>query len=331
MPRATRHDANGNVVLHLLKKVDFNGETDHLIATGDMISKGPDSAGVIDTLLSINASAVRGNHEDRILLASNSRRRVKRTEAQSPILASEPTESLPQAFSSRPKDEALLETLKRHHLKYLHSLPLILQIPRLSFPKARPTQIDAQSKKHPKATITHPIYVVHGGLVPAVPLTHQDPYAVMNMRSIEPSTHMPSANRDYGVPWERIWGWYQARVAKGKYVRVLDGEEDQDASLSEKHDGTTDAQDDEQIEQQGWRHWWNRWFGRNRRGGGGAKWRKQRPAVVVYGHDSKRGLNLHKWSKGLDSGCVSGGRLTALIVNAWGEQEIVSVGCKNYR
>jgi bis(5'-nucleosyl)-tetraphosphatase (symmetrical) len=53
----------------LLDEVSFDPATDHLVATGDMINKGPDSAGVIDKLMELNASAVRGNHEDHVLKA----------------------------------------------------------------------------------------------------------------------------------------------------------------------------------------------------------------------------------------------------------------------
>ncbi|SCU93276.1 LAFA_0F15544g1_1 [Lachancea sp. 'fantastica'] len=34
--------------------------------------------------------------------------------------------------------------------------------------------------------------------------------------------------------------------------------------------------------------------------------------TVLYGHDASKGLNLRKQTKGLDSGCVGGGKLTAL-------------------
>lgn len=36
--------------------------------------------------------------------------------------------------------------------------------------------------------------------------------------------------------------------------------------------------------------------------------------LVVYGHDSKTGLNVKEYSVGLDSGCVKGGELTALVI-----------------
>lgn len=47
--------------------------------------------------------------------------------------------------------------------------------------------------------------------------------------------------------------------------------------------------------------------------------------TVVYGHDAKSGLSLKEYTKGLDSGCVKGGKLTALVVSDGGHQEIVQV------
>ena len=57
--------------------------------------------------------------------------------------------------------------------------------------------------------------------------------------------------------------------------------------------------------------------------------------VVYYGHHASLGLNLKKYSKGLDSGCVYGGELSAMVI--WVEeiskkqvvykQELISVKC----
>jgi len=112
--------------------------------------------------------------------------------------------------------------------------------------------------------------VVHGGLAPGVPLEKQDPWLVMNMRSIDPGTFVPSATRK-GVPWEKIWNRAQRHM--GKHFRHK---------------------------------------------------------TVVYGHDSRRGLNLQKWSKGMDSNCVRGGRLTGLVVDSRGREKTVSVKCKRW-
>jgi hypothetical protein len=50
--------------------------------------------------------------------------------------------------------------------------------------------------------------------------------------------------------------------------------------------------------------------------------------TAIYGHDSKRGLNIKAYSKGLDSSCVSGGKLTALTLDASGKETLYSIKCK---
>lgn len=40
---------------------------------------------------------------------------------------------------------------------------------------------------------------------------------------------------------------------------------------------------------------------------------------------------MNKYSKGLDSGCVKGGELTAFVVDQNGKSKIVSVKCQNYK
>lgn len=42
--------------------------------------------------------------------------------------------------------------------------------------------------------------------------------------------------------------------------------------------------------------------------------RYEGPPNIVFGHNAAPGLQLHRWATGLDTGCVYGGRLTALVL-----------------
>jgi hypothetical protein len=52
--------------------------------------------------------------------------------------------------------------------------------------------------------------------------------------------------------------------------------------------------------------------------------------TIIYGHDAKTSLKIRKYAKGLDSGCVKGGKLTALVIEDDGTQKVVQVKCRNY-
>jgi hypothetical protein len=247
----------------LLEKAKFNPQYDHLITTGDMIDKGPDSLGVLDLLHGMNASCVRGNHEDRVLLT--------RSSLQHMLVA--PTGIEDQSKSAREDDgeRALARSLSKEQAAYLQSCPVILRIGDMS-------------------SLSGEVVVVHAGLVPGVPLENQDPISAMTMRIIDLATHMPSAEHDRknSVPWARLWNKVQTLIPR-EHTRFGKAPPEQ------------------------------------------AKRKKRIPHLtIIYGHDSKRGLQLEKWTKGLDSGCVKGGKLSALVLDG-GRQNLVQVNCRDYR
>jgi hypothetical protein len=165
-------------LVKLLEKVKFSREDgDHIIFTGDLINKGPDSVGVVDLAREIGASSVRGNHEDRILLQRQDIETTNKTNA---------TESKDDTdfFSSKEIDErSLARSFSKEQIDWLNSWPVILDI----------GQVPKMGQ----------VVVVHGGLVPGVDLEKQDLSTVMTMRSIDKSTHVPSSDSN-GVKWDKV-------------------------------------------------------------------------------------------------------------------------------
>ncbi|KAL8926165.1 MAG: hypothetical protein Q9208_003068 [Pyrenodesmia sp. 3 TL-2023] len=250
----------------LLTETKYNNHTDHIVFTGDLISKGPASAQVVDFAVNNSASCVRGNHEDRVVLAH---RDLNTHRASLP--GPDEDEGDPGSRPPSPGDPELdrldeesfshgdyidrkfAKSLTPEQASYLISCPLILDVGRL--PGLGRTT------------------VVHAGLVPGVDLQNQDPMGVMNMRTVDLKTHVPSRSHS-GTPWFKLWNKHQ--------------------SLVPSEDRST----------------------------------------VVYGHDARRGLQLNKYSKGLDTGCASGGKLTALVVSIESgneaDQQTVSVSCEDH-
>lgn len=160
-------------VERLLKKTSFNTSTDHLIFTGDLIEKGPDSLGVVDLAREYKASSVRGNHEDRVLTLRHE------------MLASDITDdSSDAAHPQDAKSRALARQLSTEQAAWLDACPVILNV----------GQVTGMGQ----------VVVVHGGLVPGVDLDNQDPYSAMNMLTVDLPTHMPSSSRDKGVKWSKV-------------------------------------------------------------------------------------------------------------------------------
>jgi hypothetical protein len=102
----------------LLDHVGF-GEGDRLVMVGDLIVRGPDPCGTLDLLREVNATSVRGNHEDRLL-----RWRAGRTDPRG-----EPLGEMSKATARllRKRDWAWLETLPfwidlpEHNLRVVHA------------------------------------------------------------------------------------------------------------------------------------------------------------------------------------------------------------------
>ena len=200
------------VVVALLTEVSYNAAHDHLVFTGDMVSKGPSSASVIKLAMSMKASCVRGNHEDRILLAhrdinshsislASLNRKKPRQEGLnsggSTQLSPEKTfldaELFPHGNSL---DRDLARSFSQEQIDYMASCPVILRL----------GQVSGMGE----------VQVVHAGLVPGVKLERQDPVGVMNMRTIDLDTHVPSRGAN-GTPWNKVFNSTSSPSSLSKY------------------------------------------------------------------------------------------------------------------
>jgi predicted phosphodiesterase/translation initiation factor 1 (eIF-1/SUI1) len=240
----------------LLKKAKFNPVHDHLVAAGDVVTKGPDSPGVVDLLRKYGASCVRGNHDDEILAIAH---RLRSKEA----------ESSDDAVEAGRLDAVhkLAKSLGDKHLEYLQSCPIILRIGELK-------------------AFSGEAVVVHAGLVPGQSLESQDPFAAMNMRIIDTSTNIPSENHNAkgSTDWYKLWN--------------------KNPRLSPTYDQLARSETESR--------------------------RSAKPVTVIYGHNARKGLQLHKHTKGLDTACARGGKLTALVVDGDGKQEVIQVKSKQH-
>ncbi|ETI24197.1 hypothetical protein G647_03566 [Cladophialophora carrionii CBS 160.54] len=245
----------------LLKKLRFDPSRDHLVALGDIVSKGPDSLGVIDLLRRYNASCVRGNHDDRLLLVAQS------FQAQS-AATHKSLKSGKHTGKHKHEDpvERLARSLSTAQLEYLQSCPIILRI----------GEMEAFNGK---------AVAVHAGLVPGLALDLQDPVSAMNMRVLDLATHLPSHKHKLkgSVAWYKLWNRYQQLLNLHKR------------------------------------------FGKHKE-----ERESESRTTVIYGHNAKEGLQIRRYTKGLDTGCVKGGKLTALVVDGDGRQQIVQVKAKKH-
>ncbi|KAK1783827.1 Metallo-dependent phosphatase-like protein [Copromyces sp. CBS 386.78] len=244
----------------LLDKISFDNTTDHLILAGDLVTKGPDSSGLVQFARDTGASAVRGNHDDHVLEAAKWLSHTKqgkkwwgKTESEADSV-SEDDEGVSakndgihtvdtagrRARNKKPKGVkpehiAVARSLSASQLHWLASQPIILRVGHLFGAKTAPWNAKE-------------IVVVHGGLIPSLPLEKQDPWAVMNMRSlayelssastsdniskddgsINTTTHkrvttIPLDTRE-GEPWSRAWNRYQNLISNAsKRVAVVYG------------------------------------------------------------------------------------------------------------
>ena len=85
---------------------------ERVVLVGDLVAKGPDSAGVVSRARELGLQAVRGNHDEHVLRWHQGHQK--------------PGKKL------KPEHQQVLDTLTPEDWKYLDSLPLYLRLPELN-------------------------------------------------------------------------------------------------------------------------------------------------------------------------------------------------------
>ncbi|KAK0668144.1 Metallo-dependent phosphatase-like protein [Cercophora samala] len=333
----------------LYSKLNFSPTSgDHAIFVGDLVTKGPDSKGVVALAMSIGASAVRGNHEDRVLAAAYGLKKLdywpqQQDDNDDPVEAEGKKERDRQR--EHQKDEhakSVAKSLSKSQLKWLAERPVILRVGQLGGPHRLSTE--QNHHKHHKNgkkkkggddseeedegppqpwNSFNEVVVVHGGLVPGVELEKQDPWAVMNMRSL---IYAPS---------------YKSNGNNNKHHRNgKEGEEEE-----EEVPVPVDSTDDGEPWSKAWNRHQNHLPSPSPSSSSNDQPPHQKKTIVIYGHDARRGLQVDpqvditpyfqkqkgshnskkgsrpnkergiRYAFGLDSGCGHGKKLTAMVIN----------------
>jgi hypothetical protein len=164
---------------------------------------------------------------------------------------------------------------------------------------------------------------VHAGLVPGLDLEHQSPWAAMNMRTLV----YPREQLRREDAKRRVEKYIRQRVNMPN-IRPVTPQQKESLIDAEVERTTRPSDRDVAVPVNGrdgdpWADVWNRYQKKQAS--------EAEKMTVVYGHDSKQGFNVGKYTYGLDSGCVYGGELTALVISGSPEgprHEIVRVKCK---
>ncbi|KDQ15901.1 hypothetical protein BOTBODRAFT_43820 [Botryobasidium botryosum FD-172 SS1] len=308
-------DVHGNNVAlsKLLDKVEYDSTKDTLIHTGDFLTKGLDSLGTIQHLAALNASGVRGNHDQRVVewrgwldwvagqpggqewLELTDDWSKKKMEADKKKKGKK--HYLPDGWKWNDEHRKLAAKLNDVEYNYLRNLPLVIHIPSLhtfavhagilpidptrSTTNRRQPLARAPEPEHPSMSLVELRNQQERALFTDIP-QNQDPWVTLNIRSLTDDGVVSRSNDEN--PWSDLWGEVMNRcdgfdvdddlVGPGQTMRI-EGR----AELKGKP-GPLPCH----------------------------------PITVVYGHAATRGLDLKRWSKGLDSGCAYERELTAMIV-----------------
>jgi len=314
----------------LLRKVNYDSKKDTVVFLGDMITKGYDSQGVVDFAIKNNAYCVRGNHEDEILSLYAERHHLAMPMTYPPYASPTPmtafelaTPTLAATFGPDLRDKAVV------HPQATGAADTKDKRDESGFAFDDDND-DDYDDNHDDFAFEHegefddehyddseePAYPMgnaerDGPLVKALKPRH-----IAYLASCPAILQLGQVSRQgieaVGVHGGLLWHEHDLENQKIEDVLRIRSLQPPDYKL-----GSEDPDDGKP-----WFPLWN-------------EEQVTRPKnerfEVFYGHDASKGLQLDRYSKGLDTKCQRGGKLSAYVVrvkhNGRVKEDLVQIDC----
>ncbi|KAG2354541.1 Metallo-dependent phosphatase-like protein [Suillus spraguei] len=316
------HGMNESLTV-LLNRISYDTQKDTLIHLGDLTTKGPveDSLAVLSFMESNKILGVRGNNDQQVLewrawmdwiIAQQGgiewlREVDDHWPDYKPVLEQGNKSAFDSWLSSMkkpdwgnrvPKDWKPLgdhykvaRAMSRSQYSYLQSLPLVLYAPtgHVFFVHAGLLAADPNRiLSHPKQPLSHWPSIEQCdipsirkaqelALLSEIP-QNKDPWVVQNIRSVL-ENGKPTRSNKKGTPFSDLWNEIMNKCSGFQSPDSRSGSVTRLTGYQESHLPCY-------------------------------------PSTVVYGHAAARGLDVKRWSIGLDTGCSYGRNLSALVLDA---------------
>lgn len=317
----------------LLEKLSYEPRSDTLIHVGDIVTRGgvSGSVAVLSFMSSNNITGVRGNNDqtviewrawrDWIQSLPGGREWLDKIDSEHPIgdddgddddddddddelhvafwsdLSNKEWEDkVPKGWKLFQRHYNVARAMSQEHYDYLRSLPIVIHAPAGHTYFVHAGMLAADPKRelnHPKQPLSHwpttrtskPKEALLRSLQEVALLNNvpqnKDPWVLMNMRSVADDGSVAKGRK--GTPWPELWNDVMDRC-EGIVADKLSTTRLQFAISTEKGDVKPSPL-------------------------------PCFPSMIVYGHIAARGLDVRRWSVGLDSGCVYHRRLSALVLD----------------
>lgn len=159
----------------LLYEADYDKNYDRVIVLGDLLDRGPDSAGVLRLVREMGFECVRGNHEDKyIRYYKHSLKKIEN-----------PSYHIPMYFDE--EKMGIFSSMREEDLSWLSNLPTFIKVPELN------------------------LVAVHAGCLPGRDVTRQAPAVHMYTRYLNKDTYKQmSLGKDFSQPensvkWNEVY------------------------------------------------------------------------------------------------------------------------------